>query len=469
MQNQNLEIKNILNFTKKALNKKKVLASDFVFHSDDAENHKVLVLTRCSVKSIRKYIDSAIKKGIRGVILDKKIPNNIIANKLPIFFSPFLNKYLNIFLSELYDHPLKRMKIIGVTGTDGKTSMIHMLAQAYKLLGKKVGIISTEGNGIYPLLNKSMYTTPRNDLLYKYFNQFYKKLTDVIIIESSSQGLDQGRLNHINFDISMITNITRDHLDYHKTYLSYIKSKCILLNMTQKVIFLNKDCKNNKKVLKIASTKAQYKYFDNNYKIYGHKTKLFNSISTQYNFSLLYSFLKYIKITDKDIIKIFEKIKPIPGRNNIFQRKDSAKYIVDYAHTENAFTSLLHDIYKNYKKRSNNLIVVFGCGGDRDPHKRLKMGKIANKYCDIIILTDDNPRREKSINIINDISKGISQKSKIINLPNRKLAIKKAINISKKDDIVIIAGKGNEDIINYDSSIEKHNDIKYLEYLFNEN
>jgi len=469
MTKMNIETKNIFKFLKKVLNKQKVHISDIIFHSDDACNSKVLILTRCSSKNIEKYIDLANIKGIKGIIIDKKISKIFISRNIPVLISPYLNKNLNIFLSELYNYPLKGKKIVGITGTDGKTSMIHMLAQAYKLLGKKVGIISTEGNGIYPNFKKSIYTTPRNDLLYKCFHHFNNKSVDIIIIESSSQGLDQGRLDHINFDVSMITNITRDHLDYHKTHLSYIKSKCILLNQTQKVIFLNKDCKNNKKVQEITSTKAKYKFFDKEYKISGHKSKLLNNTSAKYNFSLLYSVLKYIRITDEDIIKIFEKIKPIPGRNNIFKQKNSAMFIVDYAHTNSAFTSLLDDISKMYKKPSNYLTVVFGCGGDRDIHKRLEMGKTADKYCDYIILTDDNPRNEKSMKIISDISKGISEKHKIINLPNRKLAIKKSIKISSKNDIVIIAGKGNEDTINYNSSIVKHNDIKYLEYLFNEN
>ena len=160
MKNQNIEIRRILDFTKNVLNKKKIYASDFIFHSADACNDKVFVLTRASIKNINEYINLANKKDIKAIIIDKKIAKNIITSNIPILVSPFLNKYLNIFLSELYDHPLKGVKVIGVTGTDGKTSMINMLAQAFRLLGKKVGVISTEGNGVYPTLKKSAYTTP---------------------------------------------------------------------------------------------------------------------------------------------------------------------------------------------------------------------------------------------------------------------------------------------------------------------
>ena len=181
----------------------------------------------------------------------------IVPDDLPIHVSKFLINDLNIFLSNIYNKPLNGKKVIGVTGTDGKTSMIHLLAQSYIKLGKKVGVISTEGNGIYPILKKTSYTTPRNDLLFKFFDLFDKKSIDIILIECSSQGLHQGRLNYIDFDISLVTNITRDHLDYHKNYLNYIKSKCILLNMTKKSNFLNKDCKNNNQILKITSTSAK--------------------------------------------------------------------------------------------------------------------------------------------------------------------------------------------------------------------
>ena len=466
--NNNIAVKKILKLSTIWLNKKKVSASDYAFHTEDKCNGKILILTRFSEKNIEGYIKTAYDNGVKGLIVDKHVPMQIVPDDLPIHVSKFLINDLNIFLSNIYNKPLNGKKVIGVTGTDGKTSMIHLLAQSYIKLGKKVGVISTEGNGIYPILKKTSYTTPRNDLLFKFFDLFDKKSIDIILIECSSQGLHQGRLNYIDFDISLVTNITRDHLDYHKNYLNYIKSKCILLNMTKKAIFLNKDCKNNNQILKLTSTSAKIIYFNNNYKISGHKTKLFDSTSNQYNLSSLYSILKYSKNSDRDIISIFENLNPIPGRNNIIQKKGFAKFIIDYAHTNHALTSLLRDIHKKYNKNYNKIIIVFGCGGDRDSKKRLAMGRTADKYCDHIILTDDNPRSEQSIKIIKEIAKGISDEDKVIELPNRKHAIKKSIKISNKDDIVIIAGKGNEETINYESNIEQHNDIKYLKYLLNE-
>ena len=159
------------------------------------------------------------------MVVDIKIPNSNSIQNIPIFYSKYLRDNLNQFISYIHKKPLSGMKVIGITGTDGKTSLAHLLAQTYTLIGKKVGLISTEGNGVYPRITKSIYTTPRNDLLFNFFSSFKKESVDIIIIEASSQGLHQGRLDHINFDISVITKISKDHLDYHKTYSSYLSAK----------------------------------------------------------------------------------------------------------------------------------------------------------------------------------------------------------------------------------------------------
>ena len=148
---------------------------------------------------------------------------------------------LNIFLDYLYESPLKSKKVIGVTGTDGKTSTCHLIAECLTALGKRVGIISTEGNGVYPRLKQSKYTTPRSDILYEEFSIFRDKNVDTVIIECSSQGLDQGRLNNIIFTYSVITNIHKDHIEYHKTFKNYVESKIKLLNMTKKHFFINEE------------------------------------------------------------------------------------------------------------------------------------------------------------------------------------------------------------------------------------
>ncbi len=469
MNKNNIEINKILNFSKNILNIKKPALSDFVFHTDEICKKKILVLTKITLDNFEQYIQVAYKKGIKGIVVDRRIPTDYRRQDIPIFYSKYLKNNLNLFISYIHKKPLSGMKVIGITGTDGKTSLAHLLAQTYTLIGKKVGLVSTEGNGVYPRLTKSIYTTPRNDLLFCFFSFFQKESVDIVIIESSSQGLHQGRLDHIDFDISIVTKISKDHLDYHKTHAAYLKSKSILLKMTKKMIFINKDCQNSRKIIKMASSKAKLNYFNSENNIHGHKTKLFNNTATKYNLSVIYSLLKKSRIKDEDIIAIFEKLKPIKGRLNILSKRNSAKFIIDYAHTPDSLKTLLKDIHTMYSKNMNKIIIVFGCGGDRDKSKRLQMGKIADEYCDMIILTDDNPRKENSLSIIHNISKGVTQKNKIFNIPKRKDAIKKSIKISQKNDIVMILGKGNEDTINYGDTSIKHNDIKYLSYLLNEN
>ncbi len=465
-----IEINKILNFSETILDKKKLTYKDFVFNHKDQCLRKILVLTNFKDSTVGEYINSAYNKGIRGLILDRKVPKSIIPEKIPVCYSKYLSSNLNLFLSEIYNDPLKGKKIIGVTGTDGKTSLVHLLAQAYTAVGKKVGIVSTEGNGIYPRLYKSEYTTPRNDILFKYFNFFKNESVNLIIIESSSQGLDQGRLNHIKFDTSIITNITKDHLDYHKNYSSYIRSKCKLLDMTHKKIFLNIDCKNSNRLINITSSDAKVEYFNSKYKISSkHKTLLINNSANKYNFSVTYSLLKQMRITDKKIIRIFSKIVPIPGRNNIIRKRGFAHFIIDYAHTKDSLEALLIDIREIFSLHANKLIIVFGCGGDRDKRKRLEMGKVASSLCDIIILSDDNPRSEKSTKIINEINEGISESKKVYKIANRRSAIKKSIKLSNPGDIVVIAGKGNEETIDYGRKTIIHNDIECVKKLINEN
>ena len=176
-----------------------------------------------------------------------------------------------------------------------------------------------------------------------------------------------------------------------------------------------------------------------------------------------------MRITDEKIINIFSKIVPVPGRNNLIRKRGFAHFIIDYAHTKDSLEVLLTDIREVFSLRTKKLIIVFGCGGDRDKGKRLEMGKVVSSLCDIIILSDDNPRTEKSMKIINEINKGISESKKVYRIANRRNAIKKSIKLSNPGDIVVIAGKGNEETIDYGKKIIIHNDIRCVKKLINEN
>ena len=465
----NSDIKNIIKFAQevkpKPINFKKI----FSFNSKDDCKNKILVLSNPSRESMYDYINEAIDNGIIGLIITTTIDVNLLIKDIPVLKSKYLNNNLNIFLDYLYNKPLKNKKIIGVTGTDGKTSTCHLIADSLTKLGKKVGIISTEGNGVYPRLKHSSYTTPRSDLLYKIFDSFRRKKVDVIIIECSSQGLHQGRLNHIIFNDSIVTNLNKDHIEYHKTFKNYVESKQKLLNMTIGNIFINVDCKNA--ISKFGSIKKSKTILYGSHidkKIIHDLVNPLNMLEDNFiksNRSLLYRFLLNEHYSLNKIKSILnKKPKVIKGRMNYFNDKiNNATYLIDYAHTEYALEILLKDI--KIKSGKPFLITLFGCGGNRDVSKRSRMGIIAKKYSDKIILTDDNPRDENSMNIINDIHKKIKDKSNIYIIPNRKKAIKKAFSMSTKDTVIIFAGKGNEDNIIYNNKVIGHNDINYLKKL----
>ena len=465
----NSDIKDIIKFAKgikpKLINFKKI----FSFNSKHDCKNKILVLSNPSRKDMYDYINEAIDNGITGLIITTTIDINLLTKDIPVLHSKYLNDNLNIFLDYLYNEPLKNKKIIGVTGTDGKTSTCHLIADSLTKLGKRVGIISTEGNGVYPRLKHSNYTTPRSDILYKIFDSFKIKKVDVIIIECSSQGLYQGRLNHIIFTDAIVTNLNKDHIEYHKTFKNYVKSKQKLLNMTIGNIFINMDCKNS--ISKLSNIKKSKiilygSHIDKN--IMSDLIKPSNILEDyliKSNKSLLYKILLNEGYSLNKIRFILnKKSKVIKGRMNYFNNKiNNATYIIDYAHTEYALELLLKDI--KIKSGKSFLITLFGCGGNRDVSKRSRMGIVANKYSDKIILTDDNPRNEDHITIINDIHKKIKDKSNIYIIPNRKEAMKKAFSMSKQDTVIVFAGKGNEDNIIYNNKVIGHNDINYLKKL----
>ena len=355
-----------------------------------------------------------------------------------------------------------------MTGTNGKSSIANFYYQILKLNKKRVASIGTLGVKSDSINLKLDNTTTdiitNNKLL---FNLKNKKIENVIL-EASSHGLEQKRLHGINFNTSIFTNLSRDHLDYHKNFKNYLNSKLILFKkLTKKkgnLIFDN-DIKfskilkkigkdKNLNLLNIGTKKCDFKLISiknqNNLqlvtflyknKIFQFKTQLIGKIQIK---NLLMAVAAAVKSNLKidDIVKNLEHIKPVNGRLELVGKtKDNSIIILDYAHTPEALKTCLENIKNQFSLRKINL--VFGCGGERDKEKRPIMGKIADKFCSSIYLTDDNPRNENPKKIRTSIKKSIT-KSKLIEIPSRKLAIYKAVLNSKSDEILIIAGKGHE-------------------------
>ena len=440
-----------------------------VFLSLDINQHKNLI-----------NVKHAIKKGACAYVSSFQFTRKQVNSSLPYF----IQKDLKGYIYKLYKNNLTKLefktKTIGVTGTNGKTSTVLFLAQSITNLKKKVGVISSEGIGLYPLLKKNDYTTPPIDVVYKNYSKFIEKKYDYVIIESSSQGLDQGRLKGICFDYSFITNIYSDHLDYHKNIKSYARaklsiiqqSKCIILNNDsdtlmkelttkdkKKYAFISNDVRNKKNCLITYNDKKKNIYMSN-------KTiKLTEYTILNFNiYSLLFicTFLYLEDFKNNTIKKVINNLNPLPGRRQIINTKKRGKFVIDYAHTIQSF----HDIFLNFNSNCN-ITTLFGCGGDRDKSKRKIIAKAVDSNSSFSIITEDNSRTESFLSILYDIKSGFSDKKRYIVIESRKKAIKYLFKNSKKDSLNFILGKGNEDYILKKNKKIRHNDINYLNLLIN--
>ena len=411
------------------------------------------------------FIKEAIKKGSEIIITDKfKIngwKNNVLFlnNKNP-------RNLLAKFSSKIFKK--KPNNLIGVTGTNGKSSIANFYFQILTLNRIKAASIGTLGvNGLKVQKNFSN-TTFDTIQINKILKKLKERRIENVILEASSHGLNQNRLDGLEFDIGIFTNFTRDHLDYHKTYKNYLNSKLILFKKLLKkrsyIIYdndlkissnLNKIARLNKiKKLTLGNTKSSFSIIDHQFlkdeqkitfifdkKKYSFSTTLIGRVQIKNLLMAIMAAMKS-KISLEKIIKIIPKIKSVNGRlEKLGNLNNNGIVILDYAHTPDALKTCLKNVKEQFKLRKINL--VFGCGGERDKPKRKIMGNIADKYCDKIYLTDDNPRSEDPIKIRRDIKSNIS-KSKVLEIPSRERAIKSAIMDIRSNEVVIIAGKGHE-------------------------
>ncbi len=457
----------------KNLNKKhgEITFKGFDFDSKKIKKNYIFFAIKGTKFDGNNFIENAIKNGAR-IIITNKFKTGIINGVVYIKVSD-TRLALSSFLSKFYNK--KPKNIIGVTGTNGKSSIANFYYQILRLNKKKVASIGTLGVKSDTINLKLDNTTTDSITTNKLLFKLKSKKIENVILEASSHGLEQKRLHGINFNTSIFTNLSRDHLDYHKNFENYLNSKLILFkNLTKKngnLIFDNdikfskilkkigKDKKLN--LLNIGTNKSNFKLISikniNNLqvvaflyrnKIYKFKTCLIGKIQIK---NLLMAVAAAVKSDLKiyEIVKKLEHIKPVNGRLEIVGKtKDNSIVVLDYAHTPEALKTCLENIKSQFSLRKINL--VFGCGGERDKEKRPIMGKIADKFCNSIYLTDDNPRNENPKKIRKSIKKSIT-KSKLIEIPSRKLAISKAVLNSKSDEILIIAGKGHENTQEYNN------------------
>lgn len=365
------------------------------------------------------------------------------------------------FVRIQYGNPSKKLKIIGVTGTNGKTTVATLLYRVITELGYKAGLISTVENIIVKEIKQATHTTPDSISLTKLFAEMAEKGCQYVFMEVSSHALDQNRVAGIKFTGGIFTNLTHDHLDYHKNFENYFKAKKKFFKMLPKNAFALSNIDDNYgKAMLDNITAKKYTYGFKNKADFNEtlETKLIGEFNA-YNTLAVYAaaiLLGEDKIKVKEIIR---NLEPVEGRFNYAKSSSGVTGIVDFAHTPDALENVLKTIQK-MKKDNQKIISIFGCGGDRDPLKRPMMTKIVYEMSDVIIPTADNSRSEDIEKIFEDMKKGLPNETtkEVYFIANRSEAIKKACELAKTGDYILLAGKGHE----------KYQEIKGVKNYFND-
>lgn len=414
------------------------------------------IAIKCEVNDGHKYIEKAIENGASKIIAERgeyNVPTIIVNNT---------REYLEKYLEENYNKYLEEMTLIGITGTNGKSTSAYLIYQALNKLGIKTGYIGTIGffleEKVMNLPNTSVDICDTYDLLMQAYDKGYK----TIVMETSSHALYNGRLKTINFDYEIFTNLTQDHLDYHKTMENYALAKQILFKKLKKdgIAIINNDdkykdyfmLKENKNIT-YGTKEGDYIFYDikmdhlgSSFKIKGKtnlniKTKLIGRYNI-YNLVDAIVLLKEMKFKDKEIEDIVTNLEPPAGRMEKIEYKENS-IIIDYAHTPDGLENFISTV-KEFTK--GNIYIVFGCTGDRDRLKRPIMTDIVGKYAKKFIITNDDPHYEDPNQIVEDMLKNYNKNNYEICL-DRKIAIQKGMNLLEKNDVLLILGKGHEEFM----------------------
>lgn len=433
----------------------------------------------------KQFINDAIVRGASAVIVEAdsdaiEIQQNAQGEDIPVLSLARLNQQLNTLLIDFYRHSTSAfdMRLLGVTGTNGKSSITRFIAQMSTALNNPAGLMGTLGFGVWPEITESKNTTPELAVLLRQFTSMKQQGAEIVAMEVSSHGIEQKRIEGLVFDTAVFANLSQDHLDYHGDMGSYFAIKRrLFLAPELKFAIINCDDEYGRCLLNddaITAEKLSYGFADDadvkvvDWKMHG--SSIDAAISTPWgdaNFSInmvgdfnLANVLAAITVlaveehyTLAEIITAVESISPAPGRMQAYQKNDSAAVIVDFAHTPDALRNVLATLARQIKQQADSqsaqgkLALVFGCGGDRDKEKRALMSTVAQELADVIYMTADNPRHENLESIISDMKLGLdSTSSKLVKVElDRAQAINKALAELDCDDVLLIAGKGHEE------------------------
>lgn len=423
-----------------------------------------------------RFIEKAIELGATAVLCED-LPENF---RKGITYLKCVDSTLCLghLASAYYNHPSKEMKVIGVTGTNGKTSVATVLKNTFSQLDFKCGLISTVQNEIGNEIVPTTHTTPDAVSLQALFSSMVESGCDYVFMEASSHAIHQNRIAGVDFDGVIFTNISHDHLDYHGTFDNYIKAKKALFDQLKGEAFAltNIDDKNGRVMLQ--NTKARKKTYSLR-SLADFKTKILEQDFTSmlleingqevytpisgnfnaYNLTAVYGSMIEMGIEECEALIAISKAKGAEGRLDWMKNNKNQVGVVDYAHTPDALENILKAI-KSMNTTGGNIITVVGCGGNRDKEKRPKMAQIACELSERVILTSDNPRNEEPETILEEMEMGvpIHKKLNVLTITDRKNAIKTACSLAQEGDLILVAGKGHE----------KYQEIKGVKHPFDD-
>lgn len=458
--------------------------TELTFDSRTANADSLFFAIKGTANDGHDFIEKAIAQGCQNIVLEygvEKLPESV--NYIQVENSA---KALGIAASNFFDNPSEQLKLIGVTGTNGKTTTMTLSYELFKNLGYKVGLLSTVVNKIGEDEIPSTHTTPNPIELNRLLAQMVEEGCEYCFMEVSSHAIDQERIAGLQFDVAGFTNISHDHLDYHKTFKAYIDAKKKFfdqLKSTAKAI-TNTDDKNG--MVMLQNTKAK-KHTYALKSVADFKAKIIESQFSglvlnldgtefwsrligrfnAYNLLLVYSIALLLDQDKMEVLTELSKLGSVEGRFQYLISEENVTAIVDYAHTPDALENVLKTI-EDIRTKNEKVITIIGCGGDRDKEKRPTMAKIACDYSEQVILTSDNPRSEDPNSIITEMQVGVEPQHfrKVLSIVDRYQAIKTACMMAQPNDIILIAGKGHEKYQEIKGVKHDFDDMKTVKELF---
>lgn len=449
--------------------------SSIQFDSRKVTDNALFVAVKGIVSDGHHFINQAIDNGAVAIICEE-LPKNINSTITWILVN-CSDEALALSAANFYNNPSKKLKLVGVTGTNGKTTTATLLYHLFTNLGYNTGLISTIENKIIDQTIPSTHTTPDALNLNKLLNEMLEKGCTHCFMEVSSHAIVQNRIKGIHFTGASFTNISHDHLDYHKTFDEYIKAKKLLFDGLEQSSFALTNIDDKRGMVMLQNTKAKkYTYSlknDSNFKgkiitntFDGLEININNHLAwfkligefNAYNLINIYAIAVLLGEDESETLIHMSNLNTAEGRFHVL-KKNNIIAIVDYAHTPDALENVLKTI-NEIRTGNEQLITIVGCGGNRDKEKRPKMAKIACEFSTRVILTSDNPRNESPEDILNDMKKGVSALNykKTVAITDRAEAIKTAFLIANNGDIILIAGKGHE----------KYQEIKGVKHHFDD-